>query len=274
MLFIVYDLIYNKNEGIKEGDYIDLSEKQLDSNNNYIFEEDSIPIGFYIKDIDLIIDKDLFKLISSIKEYSTNRGHISGQISLERLEDKQRERIEQGIITEFNKNKTRTKRNDAYKYEFCNMVYSFIFNDRNKRSIKYKKEIEQSIKPIAKYINKQLKSILYIKKDNNNYLETIFTDIIINKGLRSAIHRDANNDLSLSCLMQFSENDKLISSNLNLPDYNGGISIPLFSNKSLLCLPLTRIRHGNDPIKEELLNSRISMVFYNRDKKYKNESKK
>ena len=112
-----------------------------------------------------------------------------------------------------------------------------------------------------------MKSNIQTPKEKN-YFDTIFTDIIINKGLRSAIHTDSNNKLQYSCIIQFSNNPNLISSNLNLPDYN--ISIPLYSNKSLLCLPLSKMRHSNDPIKEDLINSRISMVFYNRNK-YKKE---
>lgn len=270
MSFKFFELEYNKNP-INNGDYIDLSNNVLEIENNLIFEEDSIPCGFYIKDIDLKIHENFFKLINSIKEYSTNRGNISGQISLDRLEEKQKERIQKGIITEFNKNKTRTKRCKEYKYEFCNIVNSFIFNDRNKRSIKYEKQINKSIKPIIKKVHKIMKSHIQIPNEKN-YFDTIFTDVIINKAVRSAIHKDANNDLQYSCLIQFSENNKLLSSNLNLPDYN--ISIPLYSNKSLLCLPLSKMRHSNDPIKEELLPYRISLVLYNRNKKYKNESNK
>lgn len=264
MSFKFYELNYSKNP-INNGEYIDLSKNLLDIENNLIFEEDSIPCGFYIKDIELILDDDFFKFISSIKEYSTNRGDISGVIQLNRLEEKQKERIEKGIITKFNKNNTRTKRTELYKFEFCNMIFSFIFNETNKRSIKYKKEIDKSIKPIIKKVHKIMKSHIQLPKEKN-YFDTIFTDIIVNKATRSAIHTDSNNALEYSCLIQFSNNKKLISSNLNLPDYN--ISIPLYSNKSLLCLPLSKMRHSNDPIEKDLLNSRISLVFYNRTKKY------
>ena len=34
----------------------------------------------------------------------------------------------------------RTKRTNDYKFEFCNIVNSFIFNERNKRSKKYEKK--------------------------------------------------------------------------------------------------------------------------------------
>ena len=116
-----------------------------------------------------------------------------------------------------------------------------------------------------------MKTNLQIPKEKN-YFDTIFTDIIVNKATRAAIHTDANNALQYSCIIQLSENPNLISSNLNLPDYN--ISIPLYSNKSLLCLPFARFRHSNDPIEEDLINSRISMIFYNRTKKYPKQSNK
>lgn len=255
---------------VKNGEYIDLSDKLLNKNQNYILEVDNLPIGFFIHDIGLNnIDEDFFKFISSIKEVSNNRGDISGIIDLERIEPKQKERILKGEITKFNKNNTRSKRTENYKYEFCNIINSFIFNNRNKRSEKYKKEIKSHFQPICTKLHKWCNHFYNIPKEKI-YLNSFFSDIIVNKGLRSAVHKDANNDLKMGCVMVFSENNKLDYSNLNLPDLN--ISIPFKSNKSALFIDLVNIRHSNDPIEEELLKYRISVIFYNR-LKYRNEKK-
>lgn len=259
MDFIFYELEFNINK-VKDGEYIDLSKKVLDTKNNYIFTFGSIPIGIYIPYYfeNDFFNKDIFNLLNKDLTIRNNRGNISGKIDINKLSNCYKKYINNN--TKFNKTGCRVKKDDFIKYEFCNDYKCAIINNTRKHYLKDKTLYEKTLKPLVNKINKTLYKFFDVKEKDN--LFQYFTEAIINKNTRAAIHKDNRNKTELSAIIQLTENKNLISSNLNLPDYN--ISIELISNKSLLIFDLKNTRHSNDPINELLLKDRISVVFYNK----------
>jgi len=253
------------NEEVIEGEYYDFSKNLLDTETNYIFEVDSIPVGMLIHNLEIekLLTEDFFKILTKFKKnQSQNRGSIAGIIKEEKLQNCYKKYLKH--VTAFNKAKTRTVKNDTIKYSFSNPVYSTVLNYTSKYYLVNKSQIDKHIKPLLKKINKVTKNYIKQRPNNNkNFLDTFFSDIILNYGLRSANHKDKNNSFKMGCAMVFSENKDLEYSNINLPEF--GISIPLKVNKSLLYFNVVDTYHANDEMPRELLKDRISLIAYNKN---------
>ena len=89
-----------------------------------------------------------------------------------------------------------------------------------------------------------------------------FNELIINKSVCSAVHKDYNNKSNMSALISLSLDHKLDVSYLGLPDLD--ISIPMISGRSLLLFDLKNNRHSNNEIPSDKLDGRLSLVFYNK----------
>lgn len=257
--FKIIELEKTKEE-IKEGKYYDFSNNLLDTETNYIFEIDNIPVGILIHDLEVedLLTNDFFKILNKFKNnISQNRGDIAGEVKEEKLQNCYKKYLKDVVV--YNKAKTRTVKNNIVKYSFSNPIHCTTLNNNSKKYIGNKKDIDTHIKPLLKKINKVTKN--YIKQRPNNdkhFLDTFFSDIIINYALRSAAHKDKNNSFKMGAIVVFSENKDLVYSNLNLPDF--GISIPLKVNKSLLYFNVVDTFHANDILPLELLKDRISLI--------------
>ena len=257
MLFEFLELIYNKNENAKDGEYIDLSQYKLDTNKNYIFTEGSCIIGLYIPNYfeDNVFD-EYIKLLTSNLKISNNRGNIAGVIDKNKVFPCFHKHINENSI--YNATKTRINKNIDTNtlYAFSNGIKCCKINEKSKYYLKNEKEFKKFNLDIIKKISKLIN--LYITEYNDDLIFNCFNEMIINKSVRSAIHTDYNNYNNISALFTLGK----CESNLALPDYN--ISIPIIPYKSLLILPLKRLRHSNDIIHTEELKNRLSIVLYNK----------
>lgn len=257
MLFEFLELNYNKNNNKDNGEYIDLSQYKLDTSKNYLITEGSCVIGMYIPEyFNDNVFNDYIKLLTRRIKVSNNRGDISGTLDISKVYPCFHKFITEN--TTYNATKTRVNKDikNNVKYAFSNNVLCCKINEKSKYYNENKNEFNKMnlaiIKPIFKMLNH------YITLDKHNEIFTIFNECIVNKGVRSAIHTDFNNSDNISLLFTLGE----CISNLNLPDYN--VSFEIIPSKSLLILPLKRMRHSNDEINENELKKRISIVFYNK----------
>lgn len=256
MLFEILNIEYNKNNA-NNGEYIDLSQHTLDTNKNYLFTEGDILIGLYIP---YYFENNIFnkyiKLLTNKIRVSNNRGDISGIIDVDKVFPCFHKFISEN--TTYNATKTRVNKDidNNIKYAFSNNIKCCKINEKSNYYNENKTEFNNFNLEIIKPIFKMLKH--YIEIDTNNEIFTGFNEMIINSGVRSAIHKDSNNADGVSILFTLGE----CKSNIALPDYN--MSIPLIPYKSLVILPLKRMRHSNDPINENELKKRISIVLYNK----------
>ena len=246
---------------IENGSYINIDNDKIDSNKNYMFLKGSIPIGFYMANYfeDGFFNKDMIKILSKNIPTTQNRADISGKLDPNKMYKSYHKYLTKD--TKYNKNNTRTIKNKDCKYSFSNNVKSKVINKDKRAYINNNEYIDRTLKPLIKTINKTTRQYFEIKEDNHIF--GIWNELIINKGLRSAIHIDSlNKPDTLSALISLSTDNELETSYLNLVDLD--LSIPLKSNKSLLVFPLCNFRHSNNYIDEEKLKNRISLVFYNK----------
>lgn len=246
---------------IENGSYINIDNDKIDSNKNYMFLKGSIPIGMYLANYfeDGFFNKDMIKILSKNIPTTQNRADISGKIDKSKLYPCYHKYLTKD--TKYNKNNTRTIKNKDCNYAFSNNVKSKVINKDKREYINNKDYIDRTLKPLIKTINKTTRQYFEIKEDKHIF--GIYNELIINKGLRSAIHVDSlNKPDTLSALISLSTDNELETSYLNLVDLD--LSIPLKSNKSLLVFPLCYYRHSNNYIDEEKLKNRISLVFYNK----------
>jgi len=254
-----------KKQEVKEGEYYDFSNNQLDKETNYILEIDSIPIGilFHNIEIDDLLTEEFYKIIKKFKSnVSQNRGSISGILDENKLQPCYKKYLKD--VTEFNSAGTRTVKNDKVNYAFSNPIHSTILNSKSKNYLVNKKQIDKYIKPIIKKINKVTRHYIKNRSNQKNFLDTFFSDVILNYGLRSACHKDKFNSFKMGGCMVFTDNTEFEYSNLNLPEYN--VSIPLKTNKSLFYFNVVDTYHSNDILNENYLKDRISLITYNKEK--------
>jgi hypothetical protein len=257
--FIFYELEYKKHP-CKNGEYINID--NIIPDKNTIFTYGSIIIGIYIVDFfnEEIFNKEVIDILKKDCKMHNNRADFSGIIDKDKLYKSYHKYINE--YTKYNKNNTRIEKNNNCKYSFSNGCRYTVLNEKKKYYIENKKTIHELIDtPIIKPINKILNH--FFDLDNKNNIFGFWNEMIINKSIISAVHSDSNNANELSCLISLSTDiNKLPISYLNLVDYN--ISIPMQSNKSILIMNLKEIRHSNNHIEKEALNTRISIVLYNK----------
>ena len=254
MLFEILEITYIQS-GIKDGEYCDLSDFKLDTSKNYLITEGSCVIGLYIPNYwkDNVFD-EYIKLLTSGVKVSNNRGDISGIVDSNKLYPCFHKHINND--TSYNSNNTRVNKDlsKGCKFAFSNNIECCKINEKskyyNKNKLQFNKFNLAIMKPFFKMLNH------YIELDTNDEIFTGFNECIINKSVRSAVHKDSNNADGVSLLFTLGE----CVSNLALPDYK--ISFELIPNKSILILPLKKMRHSNDEINE--LKKRISVIFYNK----------
>ena len=253
----VFKEIEKNNNPIKDGEYIDINNHIT---QNTIFTSGHIPCGLYIKDF---FDKDIFNkeviktLTKPIKTHQ-NRGQIAGRIDKSRLFPCYHKYLNDD--TKFNSSYTRVQKSENCKYAFSNNMKYAVINEKKEYYKNNKNYIDTVLSPIVKKINKIGKQ--YLDMPLQNQIFGSFNEVIINKSVISATHRDYNNKSNMSALVSLSIDNKLDVSYLGLPDLD--ISIPMVSGRSLLLFDLKNNRHSNNNIPSDKLDGRVSLVFYNK----------
>lgn len=242
---------------INNGEYIDVSNP---IKQNTIFTVGHIPIGLYIKDFfeDDIFNEEVIKILTKDIKTHNGRGDISGVIDKDKLYPSYHKYLNEN--TKYNKSYTRIQKSENCKYAFSNNMKYTVINKNKKYYIKNKTSIDKALYPLVNKINRIRRQYLDTRTEDNIFGS--FNELIINKGVRSAVHKDSNNKSCMSALVSLSLDSKLSVSHLGLPDLN--ISIPMISNKSLLLFDLKTYRHSNNEIDPEKLKERISLVFYDK----------
>lgn len=242
---------------IDNGQYIDVSNP---IRQNTIFTKGHIPIGLYNRDFfqDDIFNEEVIKILTKDIKTHNGRGDISGVIDKERLYPCYHKYLNEN--TKYNKSYTRIQKSENCKYAFSNNLKYTVINKNKKYYIKNKTNIDRVLCPLVNKINRISRQ--YLDMPIQNKIFGSFNELIINKGVRSAVHKDSNNKGCMSALVSLSLDSKLSVSHLGLPDLN--ISIPMVSGRSLLLFDLKTYRHSNNEIDPEKLKERLSLVFYNK----------
>ena len=264
VLFEILEIDYIENE-YKNADYININ-NIYDSNKNYIIEVNGMTEVIYINDFfsdnkKFILDNNFFNLLKKHKNESQTRGDIAGVINPDKLKGRYKELYKN--VKTFNKSKSRTKKDENNKFEWCNPVNSRVVKSDSVFFKKYEKEYTRYIKPIIKNIEKELRHYFCLYPNHNlkdGFFNCFYNNAIFNRGLRSAIHKDSRNKFKYSALCCFSDNKQFKSSILALPDLN--IAFEMKNNKSLLIFNSVDLRHSNNTINPDHLNDRFSIVFY------------
>lgn len=216
---IIYK-VKHECQGLINGMYSNRS-SCLDPKKNYIFMYGNVMLGFLIRNIFKIGNLDY-----SVKD-NQNSGDIAGIIEKERLD-----MCFQKIYDEydFNKQKTRTAKNEKHKFEISNTIRrkSGKIQDCEKMTEIYDK---------VKHLN--------IFNNMNSY--------VINKNLVSGYHRDIRNKEPYILLI--TKNNKL---DLELPEFDLVINN---RDDDILIFNAKKYFHGNN--KGDSAN-RYSIVFFNK----------
>jgi len=251
-----------KDNNYKNAEYIDIN-NILDDKKNYLIEVDYQIEIIYINDFftdkkKIILDENFYELLKKHKNESQTRGDIAGKIESNKLKGKYKELLKD--VKGFNKSGSRTKKDENNKFEWCNPVNSRVVKPDTPFYNKYEKEYTRYIKPIMKEIEKELHHYIFLPKLKDGFFNCYYNNIIFNRGLRSAIHKDARNKFKYSALCCFSDNPNFKYSILAIPDLNIGFKMK--NNKSLLIFNSVDLRHSNNHINPDFLNDRYSVVFY------------
>jgi len=251
-----------KDNNFKNAEYVDIT-NILDSNKNYIIQIEGRNEAIYINNFfedkkNIILDEDFFNLLKKHKTTSQNRGDIAGVINIDKLQNKYKKALKD--VKGFNKSGSRIKKDEKNKFEWCNPINSRVVKPNNTFFNKHKIDYTRYIKPIIKEIEKELHHYIHLPKLKDGFFNCYYNNLILNNGLRSAIHKDARNKFKYSALCCFSDNPDFKSSILGLPDLN--IAFEMKNNKSLLIFNSVELRHSNNSIKEDFKNDRYSVVFY------------
>jgi len=253
----VFKEIEKYNNLVQDGEYINIYNHVTE---NTIFTSGHIPCGLYIKDFfeEDIFNKEVIKTLTKPIKTHQNRGDIAGMISKSKLFPSYHKYLNED--TKFNSSYTRVQKNENCKYSFSNNMKYAVINENKPYYKNNKNSIDKLLYPLVNKINRIGRQYLDMPLENNIFRS--FNELIINKSVISAVHRDYNNKSNMSALISLSLDHKLDVSYLGLPDLN--LSIPMISNKSLLLFDLKNNRHSNNEIDDEKLKGRLSLVFYNK----------
>ena len=220
----------NQNNNIL-GQYPNINKEnifKLKKNKNYIFKKNNLIIGYLIRDIYKLNNIEKIKI-----KNNENSGDISGTIDINKIQNCSRKYFNE---FDFNKNRTRTKKNNKHKFEISN-----------------------SIKRISGIINNNqiINKIFNEVKDYNVFNQCNY--YTLNKELQSAYHTDKFNKSDFVILLNKNNNLDLHLPELNLLINNRDNDILIFNLKKYI--------HGNT---EGNLKDRYSLIFF--DKKIKEKS--
>lgn len=277
--------LYNQNksyyldykEHIKQdSQYVDFCSNVLNFNKtfNYLFDKSSNQLlGIVIKNVlpnTTNEELQLYKFISK-NCYNENRGPISGEIlDSTRLYGTVKTHFDNGDYKYCSKDSKHRIYYGDKTFQICNRIYGATiglnkFGELTKDTdiLKNKLDILKDLSNIINciYNNESKKLNFDIPVRNYKLLETSFSNLQINIGLRSAIHKDTNNIgfAAIVCLNNIDiEKEDYIGCNLLLPDYDVELNL---TNNDLFIFDSTKIRHCNGDVSSDNLN-RVSLVYY------------
>lgn len=196
-------------------------------NKNYIFKVNNKIEGYLIRDIYKLNNIENLKI-----KTNQNSGDIAGKLDINKIQNCSKKYFNE---FKFNKNKTRTKKDEKHKFELSNTI----------------KRLSEKIKDNEKINN------IYNQIKNYNVLNEC-NYYSCNKELVSAYHKDKNNKSNY--VMLLTKNNNL---DLHLPELNLKINN---KDNDLLIFNLKEYIHGNTIGN---INNRYSLIFF--DKKIKEE---
>lgn len=257
---------------------------KIDNKTNYVLRDKLTNklLAVIIRDglSDLNLNDEFYEYVNKLSNYkSNNRGDISGQVEIKRLDRK----VDENNLV-LSKTGCRTK---CRKFNLCNVLSCISLGEKNEkelfadnRSKKFNDRFNTHFEPVIKKINDvyynyyiDMFNIEGMSKDN---FYGYFSTTTINKSLRSATHKDAKNTTNLTLAFVLDNpliDNKFKGGDLLIPDYNIGFNIRpgkdivLFDGQDLLHCNDKIICDVEPDIVKNIFHSRLSFIFYSRNKK-------
>ena len=257
---------------------------KIDNKTNYVLRDKLTNklLAVIIRDglSDLNLNDEFYEYVNKLSNYkSNNRGDISGQIEIKRLDRK----VDENNLV-LSKTGCRTK---CRKFNLCNVLSCISLGEKNEKELfadnkskKFNDRFNTHFEPVIKKINDvyynyyiDMFNIEGMSKDN---FYGYFSTTTINKSLRSATHKDAKNTTNLTLAFVLDNpliDNKFKGGDLLIPDYNIGFNIRpgkdivLFDGQDLLHCNDKIICDVEPDIVKNIFHSRLSFIFYSRNKK-------
>lgn len=228
-------------------------------------KDEGRPIAYIIRDVlqDCLPDDECYKFFDKIASYrNMNRGDISGPLAIDKLRPFEKKAIEQAGGIKLNE--TGTRLTGILSYDRCNIFPSYTLGyqttahnteDEKKKlsteDVKNPELIENHVKPWLEHM-----SAIYLGYDNSysvnehgnknfyGYLDTVFSNLTINKSSRSACHTDKHNG-NRACIFGLLRNRnpkcEAVESDLLFPQY--GIACGLRPERDLVIFDSLNVMH-------------------------------
>lgn len=267
---VFYKIYVSKKQESNLSEYYDGYDynKLCKDKNFLIYDKDSKNLlGIILRNVinTNILDNKFIKRIYSWTNYKNeNRGDIAGKVDLNK--------IPKNAVKLFDKDKLNKtgSRVLCNNYQFSNSINCITlgYYTKNKLS-QYDKKYEDIIQNNMVYFMEQLNNIyknVYLDLfeetiPQKKYLDSFFSSITINKGLRSACHVDKNNKNYFALL--FSTGMNYWGCDLLFPDYK--LNLNLKKNKDILIFDSKNVKHCNSHFDKYGDNSqRLSWVFFSK----------
>lgn len=231
-------------------------------------------IGIILRNV---INKKLFtdewfkKIDNWTKYKNENRGDIAGKIDIDKLPNY--------LKNEYNNNQDKLNKTGSRVmlekgYQFSNSINCITLGYYTKNKLsqydnKYGEWIQDNFNNILEQLNNIYKHIYLDKFEDTipqkKYLNSYFSSITINKGLRSAVHTDKNNKHYFALLMVLS-NPKyggFDGAEVLLPDYK--LDININPSKDVFIFDSKNVKHCNNEFNKYCKkDSRLSCVFFSK----------
>jgi hypothetical protein len=213
--------VSRREVGLINGKHSKHTSSPLDPKINYFFVDGNKIIGYVLRNIYSLPDNFKYSV-----EKNQNSGDIAGTMTYEKIPGYTKNKWNE---LNFNKQKTRSARNNIHRFEFSNEIL---------RKSKYIVDCEQMTD-----IYNTIGSLNYFNDCNK---------VIINKELAAGFHRDFRNNQNYVLLI--TKNNKLL---LDIPEYNLIINN---NDGDVLCFDSKTLMHANN---DGDVKNRYSIVFYN-----------
>jgi hypothetical protein len=275
---VFYKKVIKKKIESVPAEYYGSDFEMLPNDKNFILidEETNKPVAYIIRNIlNLsIIDDELMKKIDSWCNYdNSNRGDIAGKIDKLKLSSSFKNQDLTNVKLSSTGSRVYTKKGFQYSNKVNCITLGYYTKDKISQ---YDKKKHTLIAKGLVYLMDQLNNIykhIYLdnldindsKPSKTNYLNSYFTSITINKGLRSANHKDKNNRnyWALMFIHKYINNGCFNGANICLTDYK--LNLNLNFSKDVLIFDSKNLHHCNSEFnKEDQKESRFSFIFFSK----------